>query len=196
MGPSNFLPWKIILPESSLRKHEKRAVWQSQSQKNKNSKSAEDWHLYSLLMLCMYLVHYPEPQMKQKISIVHSEHLQKHLSIDGKLATYHRRRKVCFLSFQPLFQADRNTLLFVTAPRCDSYYNICVQLSLHMSLLLARQKEEGPWLGIIQGPWKPVGVCVEGLGRVREITEIVPMKFNYHGILSHAVSVTSIYICI
>lgn len=134
--------------------------------------------------------------MKQKIFIMRSEHLHKHLRTDVKLATYHRRRKVCFLSFQPLFQADRNTLLFVTAPRFDSYYNICVQLSLHMSLLLARQKEEGHWLEINQGPLKPVGVHVEGLGRVREITEKVSRKYNYCGILPHPLSVTSIHTCI
>lgn len=129
-------------------------------------------------------------------SITDSKHLDKHLERDVKPATYHRHRKVCFLSFQPLFQVDRNTLLFVTAPQCDSYYNICARLSLHMSLLLARGKEQGHWLEIIQWPLSPVGVCVEGLGKGREIIEIVSEKYNYCGILSPPLCVTSIYTCI
>lgn len=70
---------------------------------------------------------------------MHGEHLYEHIYV--KPVTYHRHRKVGFLLFQPLSQVDRNTLLFGTAPQYDSYYNICVLLSLHMSLLLARETE-------------------------------------------------------
>lgn len=121
---------------------------------------------------------------------MHGEHLDEHLGV--KPATHHRRRRVGFLLSQPLFRADRNTWLFVTAPRCDSYYNICVQLSLHTSLLLAREKEQGHWLEISQCPFRPVGICMEGLGKVREIRAIVSMKYNSIGFFSSALYITCI----
>lgn len=87
----------------------------------------------------MHLLHYPEPHLDEtKIYIMHSDHLDENLGV--KAATHHQHKKVGFLLFQPLSQVDRNTSLFATAPQCDSYYNICVLLSLHMSLLLAREK--------------------------------------------------------
>lgn len=134
----------------------------------------------------MYLVHYPQPYLDEiEEYIMHGTHLDERLERNVQPATYHRHRKVGFLSFQPLSQVDRNTLLFVTAPQCDSYYNICVPLSLHMSLLLAREKEQGHWLEMTQWPFRPVGICVEVLGKVREIIEIVSMKYNYQWVLSH-----------
>lgn len=116
---------------------------------------------------------------------MHSNDADELLERGVKPATYHRHRKVGFLLFQPLSQVDRNTWLFAIAPQCGSYYNICAQRSLHMSLLLAREEESGHWLEIIQWAFRHVRVCAKGLGKVREIKGRVSMRYSYCGILSH-----------